>query len=492
MSQNRFSEYPLDESIVKSLSVLKYTDPTPVQREVLPLLLNKKDVIVRSQTGSGKTAAFGIPLCQLVDWEERAPQALVLTPTRELATQIKDEIFNIGRYKRLKVEALFGKTSYQTQVKNLKQRTHIVVATPGRLFDHIERGTIDLSQIKTLIIDEADEMFAMGFIDQVEDILQELPQNRTTALFSATMPDAVKKLTEHFLKHPKYVEITDTDQSKKRIRQQYIRVEDEDKLATLKDLLIVDNPDSSILFCNTKVMVERVVKELARADIKVDMLHGGMEQRDRTQVINDFKRGYFRHLVATDVAARGIDVADIALVVNYDLPDKPETYVHRIGRTARFENKGKTLSLVNPRDRASFAAIREAQGDVLEEIPRPSRATVDKYRLDFEQKQRKNPMIRKEKGLDFKEDIMKIHINAGKKTKMRPGDVVGAICNVEGVTGDDIGVINLMDVSTFVEILNGKGEKVLKALQSTPIKGRKRRVSRSNESEYERDLRNGY
>lgn len=339
MSQNRFSEYPLDESIVKSLSVLKYTDPTPVQREVLPLLLNKKDVIVRSQTGSGKTAAFGIPLCQLVDWEERAPQALVLTPTRELATQIKDEIFNIGRYKRLKVEALFGKTSYQTQVKNLKQRTHIVVATPGRLFDHIERGTIDLSQIKTLIIDEADEMFAMGFIDQVEDILQELPQNRTTALFSATMPDAVKKLTEHFLKHPKYVEITDTDQSKKRIRQQYIRVEDEDKLATLKDLLIVDNPDSSILFCNTKVMVERLMKELDRADIKVDMLHGGMEQRDRTQVINDFKRGYFRHLVATDVAARGIDVADIALVVNYDLPDKPETYVHRIGRTARFENK---------------------------------------------------------------------------------------------------------------------------------------------------------
>ena len=492
MSQNRFSEYPLDESIVKSLSVLKYTDPTPVQREVLPLLLNKKDVIVRSQTGSGKTAAFGIPLCQLVDWEERAPQALVLTPTRELATQIKDEIFNIGRYKRLKVEALFGKTSYQTQVKNLKQRTHIVVATPGRLFDHIERGTIDLSQIKTLIIDEADEMFAMGFIDQVEDILQELPQNRTTALFSATMPDAVKKLTERFLKHPKYVEITDTDQSKKRIRQQYIRVEDEDKLATLKDLLIVDNPDSSILFCNTKVMVERLMKELDRADIKVDMLHGGMEQRDRTQVINDFKRGYFRHLVATDVAARGIDVADIALVVNYDLPDKPETYVHRIGRTARFENKGKTLSLVNPRDRASFAAIREAQGDVLEEIPRPSRATVDKYRLDFEQKQRKNPMIRKEKGLDFKVDIMKIHINAGKKTKMRPGDVVGAICNVEGVTGDDIGVINLMDVSTFVEILNGKGEKVLKALQSTPIKGRKRRVSRSNESEYERDLRNGY
>ena len=492
MNVNNFSEYKLDESIIKALDVLKYTAPTPVQKEVLPWLLSDKDIVVKSQTGSGKTAAFGIPLVQKVDWDERAPQALILTPTRELAMQVKEELFNIGRYKRLKIEALYGKSSYQSQVKNLKQRTHIVVATPGRLFDHIERGTIDLSRIETLIIDEADEMLAMGFIDQVEDILNELPSDRTTALFSATMPKAVKELSESFLYSPQMIEIATPQNAKPRVRQQYIRVEEEDKLKAFKDLFIIDNPDSSIIFCNTKIMVERLTKEIARLGIQVEMLHGGMEQKDRTRVMSDFKRGYFRHLVATDVAARGIDVADIALVVNYDLPDKNETYIHRIGRTARFENKGKTLSLVNPRDRASFAAIREAQGDVLEEIPRPSRATVDKYRLDFEQKQRKNPMIRKEKGLDFKEDIMKIHINAGKKTKMRPGDVVGAICNVEGVTGDDIGVINLMDVSTFVEILNGKGEKVLKALQSTPIKGRKRRVSRSNESEYERDLRNGY
>ncbi|MHC5268367.1 DEAD/DEAH box helicase [Enterococcus sp. LJL98] len=492
MSQNKFSEYRLEDTIIRSLTVLKYVEPTPVQREVLPLLLEKQDVVIKSQTGSGKTAAFGIPLAQFVAWEERAPQALVLTPTRELAMQIKEEIFNIGRYKRLKVEALFGKTSFQSQVKSLKQRTHVVVATPGRLRDHIERGTIDLSQIKTLIIDEADEMFAMGFIDQVEEILWELPQERTTALFSATMPDAVKELTHHFLKYPKFVEIAADEQSKKRIRQQFIRVEEEEKLATLRDLFVVDNPDSSILFCNTQVMVERLMKELDRAGIKVDMLHGGMDQKDRTHVMNDFKRGYFRHLVATDVAARGIDVSDIALVVNYDLPDKTETYVHRIGRTARFENKGKALSLVNRRDTRSFEAILEAQNHSLEEIPRPSRATVDKYRLAFDQKQRKNPMLRKEIGLEFKTDIMKIHINAGKKTKMRPGDVVGALCNIEGITGEDIGVIHLMDVSTFVEILNGKGKKALNALQKMPIKGRKRRVSRSNETEYERHLRNGY
>ncbi|MFW7433278.1 DEAD/DEAH box helicase [Vagococcus carniphilus] len=489
MSQNRFLHYPLNESVIKALDVLNYTNPTQVQKEVIPLLLEGKDVIVKSQTGSGKTAAFGIPLCELVEWEERAPQALVLTPTRELATQIKEEIFNIGRYKRIKVEALFGKSSYQSQVKNLKQRTHIVVATPGRLFDHIERGSIDLRKIKTVIIDEADEMFAMGFIEQVEQILKELPKKRTTALFSATMPKAVKSLSENILKKPQYVEIETTEATKRRIHQQFIRVEDGNKLRTMKDILIVDNPDSSIIFCNTKIMVDKLTSELQKFGIKINMLHGGMEQSDRSQVIKDFKRGYFRHLVATDVAARGIDVADIGLVVNYDLPEKPETYVHRIGRTARFENSGKALSLVNPKDKISFEEILKIQDRLIEEIACPSKATVEKYKMAFDEKQSQKPQLKKDKGFDFKEDIMKIHINAGKKTKMRPGDVVGAICNIEGVTGDDIGVIDLKDISTFVEILNGKGPLVLKTLQKTPIKGRMRRVSRSNESDYERDLK---
>lgn len=492
MEKHHFSQYRLDESIIKALDVLKYTQPTAVQKSVLPLLLNRQDIVVKSQTGSGKTAAFGIPLAQMVDWEERAPQALILTPTRELAMQIKEELFNIGRYKRLKIEALYGKSSYQSQVKNLKQRTHIVVATPGRLFDHIVRNSIDLSKIETLIIDEADEMLAMGFIEQVEEIINELPSSRTTALFSATMPQAVKTLADDFMYAPKMVEIASTQQSKPRVHQQFIQVEDENKLSTFKDLFIVDNPESSIIFCNTKVMVERLTKEIARLGVQVEMLHGGMEQKDRTRVMLDFKRGYFRHLVATDVAARGIDVADIALVVNYDLPDKTETYVHRIGRTARFENKGKALSIICSQDQKQLDELLLEQERLIEEIPRPSRATVDKYRMDFKRKQEQRPEIRKEKGLDFKEDILKIHINAGKKTKMRPGDVVGAICNIDGLTADDIGVIHLMDVSTFVEILNGKGPRVLQALQKMPIKGRLRRVSRSNETEYERDLRNGY
>ncbi len=329
----------------------------------------------------------------------------------------------------------------------------------------------------------------MGFIDQVEQILQRLPRKRTTALFSATMPKAVTNLSESFLKNPQTIEIKATNDSKKQIHQEFVRVEDDYKLVALKNLLVVKNPESSILFCNTKIMVDNLTKQLQKSGIAVNMLHGGMEQSDRSQVIQDFKRGYFRHLVATDVAARGIDVADIELVVNYDLPEKAETYVHRIGRTARFKNSGNALSLVNHHDKGQFDMILEAQDRLIEEIEVPSKSIVEKYQIEFDEKQSKKPMLRKEKGHGFKDDIMKIHINAGKKTKMRPGDVVGALCNIEGMTGDDIGVINLMDISTFVEILNGKGEMVLKELQRMPIKGRMRRVSRSNETTYERDLK---
>lgn len=489
MSQTNFEDFHLDKHIIKALSVLNYTSPTKVQKEVIPLLLNKKDCLVKSQTGSGKTAAFGIPLCQRLTWEERAPQALVLTPTRELATQIKEEIFNIGRYKRIKVEAVFGKSSYQSQVKTLKQRTHIVVATPGRLLDHIERGTIDLSKIRTVIIDEADEMLAMGFIEQVEQILTVLPSSRTTALFSATMPKEIMKLQHKMLKKPHYIEIETTEASKRKIAQEYIRVSDDEKSGALKDLFVVKNPDSSIIFCNTKLMVDRLTETLKHLGVHVNCLHGGMEQKDRSQTIQDFKRGYFRHLVATDVAARGIDVSDISLVVNYDIPDKVETYTHRIGRTARFENSGQALSLVNAKDSHLFETIYEAKEGQIKEIARPDSKEVKGHLEAFYDKQNQKAELKKDKGYEFKDDIMKIHINAGKKTKMRPGDVVGALCNIEGMTADDIGVINLMDISTFVEILNGKGEMVLKQLQRMPIKGRVRRVSRSNETTYDRDIK---
>ncbi|MGO3733136.1 MAG: DEAD/DEAH box helicase [Vagococcus sp.] len=489
MSQNSFSDLTIDKQIIKSLDVLGYTEPTQVQKEVIPYLLGKQDVIVKSQTGSGKTGAFGIPLCDIVEWEERAPQALVLTPTRELATQIKEEIFNIGRYKRIKVESIFGKSSFEGQAKSLKQRTHIVVATPGRLLDHIDQGTIDLSRVQTVVIDEADEMFAMGFVEQIEEVLDCLPEDRTTALFSATMPDEIKRLSEFYLNRPKFVEVEAKNLVQDRILQQFITVDKEDKLETLKDVLVVENPDSSIIFCNMKATVDGIESSLGKMGVKVTKLHGGMEQRDRTQVIKDFKRGYFRYLVATDVAARGLDIADIAMVINYDIPDNPETYVHRIGRTARFENHGKAVSFVCQHDGRRFDEIMTAQNHDIQEIKRASASLVRDRQLAFSNKQQRKPQLRKEKGFDFKEDIMKIHINAGRKTKMRAGDIVGTLCNIDGMTADDIGVISLLDISTFVEILNGKGPMVLKTLQTMPIKGRIRHVNKANESTYERDIK---
>ena len=485
MSLDQFKALKIEDQIIRALGMLKYQAPTQVQQEVIPFLLYGQDVIVQSQTGSGKTAAFGIPLCQLVSWEERAPQALVLTPTRELALQIQQELFNIGRFKRLKVASIFGRSSFEAQTKQLNQRTHIVVATPGRLLDHIQRGTIDLSQIKTVIIDEADEMLAMGFIEQVEKVLSNLPSERLTGLFSATMPSAIAKLANDYLTNPQKVVVAATQQVTERIEQLYYEVRDEDKVQLLADVLVTANPDSSIIFCNTREVVEEVASMLTKLQANGRMLHGGMEQRDRTKTIDDFRHGLFRFLVATDVAARGLDIANISLVVNFDLPNKLDTYTHRIGRTARYENHGQAVSFVNEYDGERFGEIEAVYQENLRQHQAPSVSLVTSRIESFQAKQARMPKLKKPKGHEFKEEIMKLHINAGKKTKMRAGDIVGAICQLEGVSAADIGVIDILDVSTFVEILNGKGPEVLKTLQKEPIKGRLRQVNQANLSRYE-------
>lgn len=489
MTENKFSEMGIGNDIVRALNVLGYAAPTKVQSEVIPHLLAGEDLLVKSQTGSGKTAAYGIPVAEKIDWEERAPQALVLSPTRELASQIGEDIFNIGRFKRLKVETLFGHASFRGQATNLKQRTHVVVATPGRLLDHIDQKTIDLSKIKMVIIDEADEMLNMGFVDQIEDVLRELPEKFELSLFSATFPEEILGLTENYLVNPTEIEVDSPSDVKKRILQQYYRVDKADRMTALKNIMIVENPDTSIIFANQRVTVDEIAEMLSDLGASVETLHGGMEQRDRTRVMQEFKQGYFRYLVATDVAARGLDIADIELIVNFDLPEEAEHYTHRIGRTARGEKKGKAISLVNQFDAPRFEPIEEQQDHQLIEMKMP-RATLVQDRLaSFKAKQSRQMKIKKTKAVEFKSDIMKLHINAGKKTKMRAGDIVGAITNIAGVTGADVGVISIIDVSTFVEILNGKGAQVLKALQKDPIKGRVRKVSKANETQYEKDLK---
>jgi ATP-dependent RNA helicase DeaD len=478
MIKTNFSDYHLSGEILKAIGILNFESPTEVQAQVIPAILGQKDIIVKSQTGSGKTAAFAIPICQLVDWEENRPQALVLTPTRELAIQVKEDFFNIGRFKRLKVAAIYGGTAFYNQEKELKQKTHIVVGTPGRIIDHIENGTFDTSNIKYLVIDEADEMLDMGFVEQIETIIDSLPQEHMTLLFSATMPTGIKALCSKYMKDPIHVEIEEQDKTSDRIVQERYNIHEIDKMQLLRDITIVENPDSCIIFCNTKQKVDEVFNMLSDLKYACKKIHGGMEQRDRLIVMNKFKLGHFRYLVATDVAARGIDIANISLVINYDIPEDGESYVHRIGRTGRIDKLGRAITFVAQNENRFLNDIHQYTGKEIPLMERPTEETVNHAKQKFVEKTNTAPEIKETKGAQLSKEILKIHINAGKKTKMRAVDIVGTLCNIKGMTKDDIGIINIIDISTFVEILNNKGELVFQELQKTPIKGRLRTVSK--------------
>jgi ATP-dependent RNA helicase DeaD len=479
MIKANFNDYQLSSELLKAISMLHYKSPTKVQEQVIPAVLEQKDIIVKSQTGSGKTAAFAIPICELVDWDENKPQALVIVPTRELAIQVKEDIFNIGRFKRLKVSAIFGKSPFYNQEKELKQKTHVVVGTPGRIIDHIERGTFDTSKIKYLVIDEADEMLNMGFIEQIETIITSLSKERVTVLLSATMPRDIDVLCNKYMKEPIHAEIEEQNSTADRIYQERYTVDERDKIKLLRDITIVENPDSCIIFCNTKQKVDEVYNELANLKYTCEKIHGGMEQRDRLRVMNDFKQGYFRYLVATDVAARGIDIDNISLVINYDIPQDRESYVHRIGRTGRISREGRAITFVTKNESKFLHEIHQYIGKEIPLKERPEKETVNHSKQEFAEKINTAPEIKETKGAQLNKEIMKLHINAGKKTKMRAVDIVGTLCNIKGMTAEDIGIINIVDVSTFVEILNNKGELVFKELQRTPIKGRLRKVSKA-------------
>ncbi|TCK87998.1 ATP-dependent RNA helicase DbpA [Natranaerovirga hydrolytica] len=474
-----FEDYNLSEELLKSISMLSFETPTKVQEQVIPAIFEQQDIIVKSQTGSGKTAAFAIPICELVGWGENKPQALVVAPTRELAIQVKEDVFNLGRFKRLKVAAVYGKASLESQEKELKQKTHVVVGTPGRIIDLMRRGTFDTSKIKYLIIDEADEMLNMGFIDQIENIIKKLPKKRVTTLLSATMPQDIEHLCSQYMNDPIKVDIEDEDSVTDRIYQERYNVEEREKLELLRDLTIVENPDSCIIFANTQIKVDEVYNALSDMEYTCDKIHGGMDQRDRLRVMNDFKQGHFRYLIATDVAARGIDVDDISLVVNYDVPQEKESYVHRIGRTGRKDREGRAITFVTQSEKRYINQIQQFLGKEMPLKERPDEATVRNGKQEFEEKLSTRPEIKEAKGASLSKGIIKLHINAGKKTKMRPVDIVGTLCSIEGMTAEDVGIINIVEVSTFVEVLNNKGEMVLKALQNKPIKGRIRKVSRA-------------
>lgn len=481
----KFEDFKLDKYIIKALYNLNYTIPSKVQEEVIPRLLKKEDVIVKSKTGSGKTASFGIPICENIDIENNNVQALIVVPTRELALQVKDEISNIGRLKKIRCSAIFGKQPIKEQIRELKQRVHIVVATPGRIIDHIGRNTINLDDIKYFIIDEADKMLNKGFIEDMEFILNKIPKNSAKGLFSATIDDDMQYICDKYLKVSnildiKYNELFD----KKQIIENKIKSSENDKYKNLKSIIYMENPTSLIIFCNTKDKVKKLYENMKKDGFLVEELHGDMSQDKRIFVIKDFKNNKFNILISTDVAARGIHIDDISLVINYDVPRDKENYVHRIGRTGRKDSYGKAITIYTDKDDKYINEIEAYLGYEIKVLEELKIDDIAKGKIKFEKKSkevlknRKNKIIEK----NIHSEVTKIYINAGKKKKIRVIDIVGAFSNLPGINNEDIGVVEVQDLCSYVDILNYKGEELVKKYKEISIKKKMVKLRKDRQS----------
>ena len=481
----KFEDFNLDKYIIKALYNLNYKTPSKVQEEVIPRLLKKEDVIVKSKTGSGKTASFGIPICENIDIENNNVQALIVVPTRELALQVKDEISNIGRLKKIRCSAIFGKQPIKEQIRELKQRVHIVVATPGRIIDHIGRNTINLDDIKYFIIDEADKMLNKGFIEDMEFILNKIPKNSAKGLFSATIDDDIQYICDKYLKVSnildiKYNELFD----KKQIIENKIKSSENDKYKNLKSIIYMENPTSLIIFCNTKDKVKKLYENMKKDGFLVEELHGDMSQDKRIFVIKDFKNNKFNILISTDVAARGIHIDDISLVINYDVPRDKENYIHRIGRTGRKDSYGKAITIFTDKDDKYINEIEAYLGYEIKVLEELKIDDIAKGKIKFEKKSkevlknRKNKIIEK----NIHSEVTKIYINAGKKKKIRVIDIVGAFSNLPGINNEDIGVVEVQDLCSYVDILNYKGEELVKKYKEISIKKKMAKLRKDRQS----------
>ena len=481
----KFEDFNLDRYIIKALYNLNYKMPSKVQEEVIPRLLKKEDVIVKSKTGSGKTASFGIPICENIDIENNNVQALIVVPTRELALQVKDEISNIGRLKKIRCSAIFGKQPIKEQIRELKQRVHIVVVTPGRIIDHIGRNTIDLDDIKYFIIDEADKMLNKGFIEDMEFILNKIPKNSAKGLFSATIDDDRQYICDKYLKVSnildiKYNELFD----KKQIIENKIKSSENDKYKNLKSIIYMENPTSLIIFCNTKDKVKKLYENMKKDGFLVEELHGDMSQDKRIFVIKDFKNNKFNILISTDVAARGIHIDDISLVINYDVPRDKENYIHRIGRTGRKDSYGKAITIFTDKDDKYINEIEAYLGYEIKVLEELKIDDIAKGKIKFEKKSkevlknRKNKIIEK----NIHSEVTKIYINAGKKKKIRVIDIVGAFSNLPGINNEDIGVVEVQDLCSYVDILNYKGEELVKKYKEISIKKKMVKLRKDRQS----------
>jgi len=475
MKKENFKDLCDDLDILTALDKLAYDYPTDVQRQVIPAIKERKDLIVQSSTGSGKTAAFAIPTLEGVDLLLNKPQVIILAPTRELAVQIAEEYSLIGRYKKVRSIAVYGKQPMKFQEAILKQRVHVIVATPGRLLDHLKRGNIDISEVKFFVIDEADEMMKMGFIDEVENIIDFIEDKTRISLFSATMPKKIRTLARRHLINHEFIKIETNEKSKVNIKQEVLFCSKDLQFKNLVEVIYTSKPSKAIIFCNLRDTVDEVYQGIKKLKISVCKLHGGMDQKERLAAINDYKNDIYSILVATDVAARGIHVDNISHIYNYDLPFELDTYIHRIGRTARIGNEGNAVSILTYSQRFNLDNIIKENNYEISEFNLPARDMIESFKLDYIKQSSKRKIKKVSKAKELNKQILRIRMNAGKDKKIRPGEILGTLLSIDNITTDDVGIISVERTCSYVEIFNNKGNYALAKLENKTLKGKLRK-----------------
>ena len=451
-----FKTLPLNPSLLKNLDDLGYTAMTPIQQAALPHALAGRDLVAKAKTGSGKTAAFGIGIVNGLDTESFRTQALILCPTRELADQVAKELRRLARTTRnVKILSLCGGSPMRPQIASLEHGAHIVVGTPGRIRDHLGRGTLPLNGITTLVLDEADRMLDMGFYDDIKKIIDRTPPKRQTLLFSATFPDSVLEIKKDFLRDPVDIRI-DTEHEPERIAQYLYETSSSEKEKALLRLLDHYQPRNAIVFCNTKRTCTDVAEYLNGCGFHALDIHGDLEQYQRVETLVQFANGSCSILVATDVAARGLDIKDLEAVISYDIAFDPEVHVHRIGRTGRAGKTGLALGLCGERETKQLDAIRGHMGI---DLPLLSLDSLDR-----------------ERSYDHRPVMATLRISGGRKQKVRAGDILGALTKDAGLPGDAVGKIDIFDLEAYVAIKREFIEEALQALRNGKIKGREFRI----------------
>jgi len=517
-----FTSLGLSPATLAVIEQLGFERPTPIQAQTIPLLLAGRDIAAQAQTGTGKTAAYGLPLVELVDPEHMQVQALVLCPTRELAVQVSEAVYSFGKTQRIRVLPIYGGQPIDRQIRVLSAGTHIVAGTPGRIMDHLRRETLDLSNVRAVILDEADEMLDMGFVEDIETILGKLPAERQTALFSATMPAAIARLSKKYLRNPERIRISSEAKNVPIIRQTFYQVAPPQKMDALVRVLDMETPGPTIIFCATKRTTEEVAEYLRGRGCLADGLHGDLSQRDRDRVMRRFKEGRVELLVATDVAARGLDIETVTHVINYDIPTDVESYTHRIGRTGRAGREGDAITLVTYREIGQLRFIERVTKANIQAMRLPTdadlamrrRETLKKSLIDAleagglegylpaatdlvnahgaekvvaaalkllgsqDQLSVVEPAIPTPAASRPEGGMARLMLNMGRRDGLRPSDLVGAIANETGLPGREIGAIDIFEHEACVEVPEARAQDVTQALVRTTLRGQKVTIER--------------